>query len=143
MEFYSTFGMVHAGAAILLFLLAILSVSTAVLIAVKPGVDQANEKLVKKANTIGIIENIVAGIVTLTGVIAMIVGPWSLSQLWLWMSLLSMVFYSVTLIFVTKPARLAVAKGGSEIKVGMQVLLHMVYFLLIWIGFFIMVLKPV
>ena len=142
MEFYSTFGMVHAGAAILLFLLAILSVSTAVLIAVKPGVDQANEKLVKKANTIGIIENIVAGIVTLTGVIAMIVGPWSLSQLWLWMSLLIMVFYSLTLFYITKPVRLAPAEGGSAFKVGMQVLLRFIYLLLIAFTSVLMLFKP-
>ncbi len=135
--------MVHAGVAILLFSLALLSVLFAVLTAVKPGVDQANERLVKKANTIGLIENIVAGIVTLTGVIAMFIGPWPLSQLWLWMSLLIMVFYSVTLVYVTKPARLAVAEGGSEIKTGMQVLLHVAYLLLILVAFALMQFKPI
>ncbi len=135
--------MVHAGVAILLFLLALLSVLFAVLTAVKPGVDQANERLVKKANTIGLIENIVAGIVTLTGVIAMFIGPWPLSQLWLWMSLLIMAFYSVTLVYITKPTRRAVAEGGSEIKTGMQVLLHVAYLLLIFVAFALMVFKPI
>ena len=135
--------MVHIGVAILLFLLALLSILVAVLTAVKPGVDRANEGLVKIANSIGLIENIVVGLVTLTGLIAMFTGSWSLSQLWLWMSLLIMVFYSVTLVFITKPARLVLAEGGSEIKVGMQVLLHVVYLLLLLVSFALMLLKPV
>ncbi len=132
----------HASMAVLLLILAILSVSVAVLTAVKPGTDRANEKLVKRANTIGLIENIVAGLVTLSGLIAMFLGPWPLSQLWLWMGLLIMVFYSGMLIFVTKPARMAVAEGGSEIKVGMQVLLHVASLLLLMVGFSLMLLKP-
>ena len=134
---------VHISVAILLFSLAILSVLTAVLIAVKPSTDPANERLVKKANTIGLIENIVAGIVTLTGLLAMFIGPWPFSQLWLWMSLLIMAFYSVTLVYITKPRRMAVAEGGSEIKTGMQVLLHVGYLLLIMVTFALMLLKPI
>ncbi len=45
---------------------------------------------------------IVAVIVTLTGVIAMFMGSWSLSQSWLWMSLLVMAFYIVALGWITK-----------------------------------------
>jgi len=134
--------MVHGGAAILLFSLAIISVLIAVLIAVKPAADQANQRMVKKANTVWLIENIVAGIVTLSGLIAMFMGPWSLSQLWLWMSFLIMAIYSVALVYITKPARQAVAQGGSEVKTGMQVVLQLAHVLLLFVAFALMALKP-
>ena len=142
MSFYRTLSMVHGGAALLLFSLAIISVLIAVLIAVKPAADQANQRLVKKANTVWLIENIIAAIVTLSGVLAMFLGSWSLSQLWLWMSLLIMVSYSVALVYITKPARQAVAQGGSEVKTGMQVVLQVAHVLLLLVAFALMLLKP-
>ena len=111
--------------------------------AVKPGADKANARLVKLGNAIGLIENIVAAIVTLTGLIAVYMGSWPLSALWVWMSLLIMVFYSTTAVAITKPARQAVAVGSSAIKVGMQVLLHVGYFLLLLVGFVLAWFKPV
>jgi uncharacterized membrane protein len=135
--------MVHSGASILLFSLAIISVVISVLIAVKPAIDSANERLVTKANTVGLIEIIVAGVVILTGLIAMFMGAWPLSQLWLWMSLMVIVFYCVALIYVTKPARMAVAEGGSAIKTGLQVVLQMGHVLLLFVAFALMLLKPV
>ena len=143
MSFYRLLNMAHGGAAILLFALAIISVLIAVSIAVKPAVDQANKGLVKKANVIGLIEFTVAIIVTLTGLIAMFMGAWPLSQLWLWMSLMIMAFYIAALKWITKPARLAVAEGGSEIKSGMQVTLQMAHVLLLFTAFALMELKPI
>ncbi|MDP6436911.1 MAG: hypothetical protein QF790_06525 [Gammaproteobacteria bacterium] len=67
----------------------------------------------------------------------------ALSQLWLWLSLLIMVFYISALIWVTKPARMAVADGGSEIKSGMQVILQMGHVLLLFPAYALMILKPV
>jgi len=135
--------MIHGGASLLLFSLAIISVLISVLIAVKPAADSANNGLVKKANTVGLIEFIVAVIVTLTGLIAVYMGPWQLSQSWLWMSLMIMVFYCIALLFVTKPARLAVAEGGSAIKAGLQVILQIGHVLLLIVAFSLMLLKPV
>jgi hypothetical protein len=54
-----------------------------------------------------------------------------------------MVFYIAALQWITKPARLAVAKGGSEIKSGMQVVLQMGHVLLLFGAFALMQLKPV
>ena len=142
MGFYDILTRVHGGSSILLFALAIISVLVSVLIAVKPAVDPANESLLKKANAIGLIENVVAGIVTLTGLIAVVMGSWTLSQLWLWLSLTIMVFYSLALVFVTKPARLAVPIGGSAVKTGLQVVLQMGHVLLLLVAFTLMVLKP-
>jgi hypothetical protein len=142
MSLHPILSMAHSGAAILLFSLAIISLLISVLIAVKPAADHANEGLTKKANTVGLIENIVVGIVTLTGVITVFTGSWSFSQLWVWMSLLIVAFYSAALIFITKPARLAVAKGGSAVKVGMQVTLQLGHVLLLIVAFAFMVLKP-
>ena len=85
--------MMHGAAGLLLFLLAIISVVFAVLIAVKPAVDQAHSRLVNKADFVATIEIIVAVVVTLTGVISASMGGWSLSQLWLWLSLVLMAFY--------------------------------------------------
>ena len=53
-----------------------------------------------------------------------------------------MAFYIVALIWVTKPARLVVAEGGSEIKSGMQVVLQMGHVLLLFTAFALMELKP-
>ena len=142
MSFSPVLNMVHSGAAILLFSLAILSVLIAVLIAVKPAADPANAKLVKKANFVGLIELIVVGVVTLSGAIAVFMDSLSWSQSWLWMSLMIMVFYSGALIFVTKPARMSVSKGGSEIKTGMQVILQMGHVLFLFVAFALMLLKP-
>ncbi len=142
MSFSPVLIIVHSGTAILLYSLAIISVIIAVLIAVKPAADPANEGLLRKANAVGLVESIVAVIVTLTGVIAVFMGPWSFSQLWLWLSLMTMVFYSAALLFVTKPARLVVAKGGSAVKCGMQVALQIGHVLLLNVAFGLMLLKP-
>ncbi len=134
--------MVHGSAAILLFVLAIISVLIAVLIAVKPAIDPANARLVKKANTVGLLQIIVACVVVLTGVTAVLMGTWPWSQLWLWLSLLIMVFYILALMFITQPARMSVAEGGSEVKTGMQVVLQMGHVLLLFVAFALMLLKP-
>ena len=132
----------HSGTGILLFSLAILSVIFAVLIAVKPATDPANEGLLRKANSVGLVESLVAVIVTLTGVMMVFIGPWSFSELWLWMSLLTMAFYSAALFFITTPARLLVAKDGSAVKCGMQVALQIGHVLLLIFASALMLLKP-
>jgi hypothetical protein len=119
------------------------SVAIAVLIAVRPGADPANANLVRKANTAGLLQNMVVGIVTLTGVIAVFMGSWSFSQFWLWSSLVVVAFYSAALQFITRPARMAVAEGGSEGKVGMQVALQVAHVLLLIVVFASMMAKPV
>jgi len=135
--------MVHIGASLLLFLLAMISVAFSVLIAVKPAADPANSVLLRKANIAGLVESIVAGVVLFSGLIAVFMGPSSLSYPWVWMSLMIMVFYIVALVFVTKPARLVVARHGSAVKTGMQVILQIGHVLLILVGFSLMLLKPV
>jgi uncharacterized membrane protein len=87
-------------------------------------------------------EQIALGIVIVTGLIAVFMSDWSLSQLWLWMSLLMMVFYGLALEFATKRTRSVVAEGGSAIKVGMQVLLQVGHVLLLIVAFAFMALKP-
>lgn len=143
MSFYRILSMAHGAAAILLLSLATISVLIAVMIAVKPAADQAHKGLVKKANFVGLTEMIVAVIVTLTGLIAMFMGSWSLSQSWLWMSLMIMAFYIVALEWITKPARLAVAEGGSQVKSGLQVVLQMGHVLLLFVAYALMELKPI
>jgi hypothetical protein len=134
--------MVHLGSATLLLSLAIVSILISVLIAVKPAADSANAILLKVANAVGLMEQLALGIVTLTGVVAAYVSSWSLSLPWLWMSLMIVVFYSVALEFLTKPARLAVAEGGSTSKVGLQVGLQVGHVLLLFVAFALMVLRP-
>jgi len=143
MSFYDVLNRVHGGSSLLLLSLAIISVLIAVLIAVKPAADPANEGLVRKANFVGLIEFVVLAILALTGVIAVFMGTWPWSQSWLWMSLMIVVFYSVALIFVTKPARLAVAEGSSAVKTGLQVILQVGHVLLLVVAFALMVLKPI
>ena len=143
MSFDQVLNMAHGGAAILLLSLALISILIAVLIAVVPAADPANENLVRRANTAGLIQNIVVGFVTLTGVVAVFMGSWPFSQFWLWSSLVAMAFYSVALQFITKPARMAVAEGGSEGKVGLQVALQVAHVLLLMVVFASMLVKPV
>jgi hypothetical protein len=134
---------VHAWSGFFLVVLALLSIAIAVLTAVRPAADRPNSTLVRKANIVGIAESSVAGTLTLTGLIVMIMGPWKITELWLWMSLLIMVFYSVALVRITKRARLEVAAGGgSEIKAGMQVILQIGHVLLLIVAYFMMLLKP-
>jgi hypothetical protein len=143
MSFDPTLSQFHGGAAILLLSLAMISVVISVLIAVKPAADPANITLVKKANFVGMIELIVAVFVALSGLIAMVMGSLPLSQLWLWLSLMVMVFYIAALVWVTKPARLVVAEGGSAVKSGMQVILQIGHVLLVFVAFTLMVIKPI
>jgi hypothetical protein len=133
---------VHVWSGVLLVVLALLSVSIAVFTAVRPAADRPNSTLVRKGNLVGLAESSVAGVLTLTGLAAMIMGPWKITELWLWMSLLIMVFYSVALVRITKRARLEVAEGGSEIKAGMQVILTIGHALLLLVAYFMMLLKP-
>jgi hypothetical protein len=143
MDFYQIMIATHICVGILLFSVALVSVSIAVVSAVDPAADKSNAVLVERANTVGLIENIIACMVTLTGLGAMFLGSFSLSELWLWMSLSIMVFYSLMLVLITKPARLRVARGGSAVKTGMQVLYHVAHILLIIVSFAFMLLKPV
>ena len=142
MSFDGVLSTAHMCAGIFLFFLALGSVALAVLIAVKPGPDQANERLRTRANTFALVENVVLAFVALTGVVTAWIGPWSFSELWLWTSLVAAAFYSFALVFVTKPARMAVAEGGSEGKVGMQVNLQMVHALLLLVVLASMLVKP-
>jgi hypothetical protein len=139
---YPTLSTVHGAGGLLLLALAIISVVFAVLIAVKPAADPANKGLVTKANFVSLIEIIVAGVVTLTGAVAVLQGAWAWSELWLWLSLMIMAFYVGALVWVTKPARMAVATGGSQVKSGMQVVLQMGHVLLLFGAFALMELKP-
>jgi hypothetical protein len=132
----------HTCAALLLFGLAVTSILLAVLIAVKPAADSANAGLVKRANSVGLIEHFVLGFVALTGVIAVFMGPWSFSEFWLWSSLVVVVFYGLALIFITKPARQIVSDGGNEVSVGMQVNLQTAHVLLLLVVFASMLIKP-
>ena len=142
MSFYPILSKVHSGTAILLLSLAIVSVVISVLIAVKPAVDPANAGLVRKANIVGTIELIIALMVTLTGVIAVFSGSWVWSEFWVWLSMVTMVFYTGALIFLTRPARLAVADGGSAVKTGLQVILQIGHVLLLFVAYALMFLKP-
>jgi len=134
--------MFHIGASLLLFLLAMISVAFSVLIAVKPAADPANSALLRRANFTSLIEITVAVVVLLTGLIAVFTGPSSLSDSWVWMSLMIMVFYLLAQVFVTKPARMVVAKHGSAVKTGMQVILQIGHVLLVLVAFSLMLLKP-
>ena len=134
---------IHWGAGILLFLLALVSIQIAVLIAVRPGADPANERLVRRANTTSRIQHFVIAVVTLTGVMAVWMGSRPFSEFWLWSSLVAMGFYSAALQFFTKPARMAVADGGSEGKVGLQVALQVAHALLLMVILASMYAKPV
>jgi hypothetical protein len=134
---------IHGSAGFLLLALAMTSVVIAVLIAVKPAADPVNIGLVKRANFVTAIEIITAIVVTVSGVVATIKGTWSLTELWLWLSLVVMAFYLVALGWITKPARMAVATGGSQVKSGMQVVLQMGHVLLLFGAFAMMELKPV
>ena len=121
---------------------AIGSVLVAVLIAVKPALDRANTRLVKLANGVGWTEQVSIGLLGVSGVVAVLVSNLSFSQAWLWMSLMIVLFYSGALLLMTKPARLAVAEGGSSTKVGLQVGLQVGHVLLIIVAFALMFLKP-
>ena len=143
MDFDSALVLAHSSAGLSLLALAITSVVIAVLIAVKPAVDPANIVLVKTANVVSLFEVLVALTVTLTGLIAMYIGSLPVCQLWLWLSLVVMAFYIVALIWVTKPARMSVAEGGSEVKSGMQVVLQVGHVLLLLPAYALMILKPI
>ncbi|MDP6374705.1 MAG: hypothetical protein QF515_14040 [Pseudomonadales bacterium] len=142
MNIYNALGAIHLVMALLLFSLAIVSILLSVLIAVKPARDPANIRLVRSVNMIGLLEQLSLLVVTITGVIAALMNSWSLLQSWLWMSLLIVAFYGAAGQFVTKPARLAVAEGGSMIKVGMQVALQVGHVLLLIVAFALMYLRP-
>ena len=142
MSFYPILSKVHSGTAILLLSLAIISVVISVLIAVKPAVDPANAGLVRKANIVGTIELVIAGLVTLTGAIAVFTGSSVWSDFWVWLTMVTMVFYIGALTFLTRPARLDVADGGSAIKTGLQVILQIGHVLLLLVAYSLMFLKP-
>ncbi len=143
MNLHPVLGIAHGVTALALFSLALVSVWISVLIAVKPDTDQARTILMKRANMVGMIENIMVAGVALSGISLVLTSDRSFSELWLWMSLLVLAFYSAALIFITKPARLAVTKGGSAVKVGMQVTLQIGHILLLIVAFAFMILKPV
>lgn len=143
MDLYNVVGMAHAGMGVLLFTLALFSISVAVISAVRPATDQANEKFVRWGNKLGTIECVIAIMIGLSGLVILNMDDaFSIDQLWIWMSLVIVTFYCLMLIYITKPARETVSSGGSAIKTGMQVLLQTAHVLLIIVAFSFMLLKP-
>ena len=92
----------HGGFALLLFLLAITSLAMA-LKAAAAGSHQSFEKM---AHITGLLETIFAGLVTLSGLIALYTTAWPLNQIWIWVGLFMAIAYSILLKRATKPARL-------------------------------------
>lgn len=125
----------HGGFAMLLALLALISLA----FAFKSLAAGSQTGVNKLANIAGLIETIIAGLVTLTGIVLMFVSPWPLSQLWIWIGLVLMVFYSISLKRLTKPARLAAAEGDSSSK---WVVFQAVQLALVLVGYALMILKP-
>jgi hypothetical protein len=132
----------HLTFAFLLLALSIASVLTVIQIAVKPGPDRGNLRMLNRANALGWMETIVAVLATLTGLWVMVASGRPLSETWLWASLAVMVFYSASLLPITKPPRMRLAEGGTTGRVGMQVLLHVAYMLLLLFTFALMLVKP-
>lgn len=125
----------HGGMGMLLLLLAAVSLA----MAVKAIISAPNSGSMKTANITGLLETITAGVVTLTGIIAIFTSTWSLSQLWIWVGLVIMVAYSIFLKRFTKPARLATAEGGSASRwAGLQA----VHVVLVIVAYLLMKLKP-
>jgi hypothetical protein len=135
MEFYPILVKAHGGMAMLVFLLAGLSL----LVALFATLAKANGGVLKAGNITGLLETICAGIVTLTGIVVTAIGPLPLGQAWIWIGLVIMVIYSILLKRLTKPARLAVADGGGAAKWAGFQLVHVV---LLVIGFALMKMKP-
>lgn len=106
MEHYLILAKAHGGFAMLLFALAFVSLLLAAL-------STATKKVPGFANIAGLVETIVAGVVTLSGLVVMFVGPYPLSQIWLWLGLVIAVIYSVVLKRVVKPARLESQQSGE------------------------------
>ncbi len=111
----------HSGLAMLLALLAVASVVCAVLTVVAG----TKDGLLKAANGVGLGETIAAGLVTLSGLVIMVFGPWPMSSGWMWIGLLLMVVYSILLKRLTKPARLDVGEDGSAIRWAGLTILHL------------------
>ena len=79
----------------------------------------------------------------MSGVNEMVMGEWKVYKIWLWLRVVIMVFYIVALTWVTRPARMAVATGGSQVKSGMQVVLQMAHVLWLFGAFALMELRPI
>jgi uncharacterized membrane protein len=142
MNFSQFLSVAHIVTAILLFSLAIGSIALSVLIAIKPAAQSTGQGLVKRARVVALIEILTVGAVTLTGVVAAVLASLPLSQTWLWMGLVIMVFYGTAHQLVTKPARMNVPEGGTAVKVGMQVALQVAHVLLLIVAFAIMRMRP-
>ena len=142
MDYYPALSMLHAVAATLLFSLTTISILISAMIAVKRAADPANERLTAISNKVRLVEIFTTVLVAVTGLIVMLMGPWALSQFWLRMSLLLLVFYGLTLLYVTKPPRQFVSRRGRAVKVAMQAYLQFGQFLLLLMAFVLMVVKP-
>ena len=128
------FAKAHGGMAMLLMVCALLSL----VLALKT-VFTANNRSAKISHISGLVETIMAGIVTLTGVVCLFTGPWPLTQLWMWIGLVIMVAYSIMMARVTKPARLAADDATAAKKWAMMQVLQLI---LLIVGFALMKLKP-
>ncbi|NRB36921.1 MAG: hypothetical protein HRU20_00470 [Pseudomonadales bacterium] len=129
------FAKAHGGIAMLLFLLALISLA----LAIKTLASGGNQSLNKMAHIAGLVETIMAGLLTLSGIACLFVTPWPLSQIWIWLGLVLVVLYSIFMKRLTKPARLAAAEGEPALKwLGFQSL-HLV---LLIAGFGLMQAKP-
>ena len=125
----------HGGMGMLLLLLAIASFG----MAVKAIISATDDRLNRVANKAALLETVIAGLVTITGLIAIITGPWPVSSGWIWAGLLIMVIYSILLKRLTKPARLATTEGAGAARwAGLQ-LIHIVLIIAV---FALMRLKP-
>lgn len=121
MDVYFILAKAHGGFAMLLALLALLSLVTA-LVAV------LTKKVLALATPLGLIETISAGLVTLSGLALLVLGPYPLTQIWLWLGLAIAVIYNIVLKRWVKPARLAAMAnaGAGKWALGQFVLVALV-----------------
>ena len=99
----------HSGLAYLLLLSTLISLLLAVLLRIT-----ASTKCLSIAKITRVIETALTGLIALSGIAALLVGPWSLASIWPWLALVLVFVQSKIAVSKVKPLQLGFSEANAS-----------------------------
>lgn len=99
----------HSGLAYLLFLSTLISLLLAVVLKISPGA-----RCLSIAKVTRIVETALTGLIALSGLVVLVMGPWPLASLWPWLALVVVFIQGKIAVGKVKPLQLSCSEENGQ-----------------------------
>ena len=99
----------HSGLAYLLFLSTLISLLLAVVLKISPGA-----RCLSISKVTRIVETALTGLIALSGLLVLVMGPWTLASLWPWLALVAVFVQSKIAVGKVKPLQLSYSEESGQ-----------------------------